>query len=173
MHGTPVAPDSSSPASLVPPLSELSERAFVMNSIHRRTGALLMALAVPISGCGHSFYVVGRTTGTQGTARVVTAGNHSGSISLDVAGKVYSGRWVYAPGGGSVGVGTAIASSGMHIAMASNTMIGLPMGGDGSILASAADGSTIRCAFQYSEWGSTGVGVCQDSADKTYDLQIN
>jgi hypothetical protein len=52
-------------------------------------------------------------------------------------------------------------------------MIGLPTGGDGSVLASAADGSTIRCAFQYSEWGSTGVGVCQDGSGETYDLQIN
>jgi hypothetical protein len=52
-------------------------------------------------------------------------------------------------------------------------MIGLPTGGDGSILASAADGSTIRCAFQYSEWGSTGLGVCEDGSGETYDLQIN
>jgi hypothetical protein len=144
-----------------------------MNNMNWRAGVLCIALAIPLSGCGHSLYVVGRTTGAKGAARIVTVGNHSGSISLDVAGKVYSGRWVYAPGGGSIGFGTAIASSGVHIATASSTMIGLPTGGDGSILASAADGSTIRCAFQYSEWGSTGLGVCEDGSGETYDLQIN
>jgi hypothetical protein len=115
--------------------------------------------------------MVGQTTGAKGAARIVTAGNHSGSISLDMAGKVYSGRWVYVPGGGSIGFGTTIASSGIHVATASSMMIGLPTGGNGSVLASAADGSTIRCAFQYG--GSTGVGVCQDDRGEIYDLQIN
>ena len=137
------------------------------------TRIVCAALVLSLGGCGHSLYIVGRTTGAKGTARIVTAGNHSGDISIDLVGKVYSGRWVYAPGGGSIGFGTAVASSGVHIATASSTMIGLPTGGDGSILASAVDGSTIRCAFQYSEWGSTGLGVCQDSDGEDYDLQIN
>jgi hypothetical protein len=52
-------------------------------------------------------------------------------------------------------------------------MIGLPTGGNGSVLASAPDGSALRCVFQYSEWGSTGVGVCEDNRGEMYDLQIN
>ncbi len=118
-------------------------------------------------------YLVGRTTGAKGTARVVTAGNHSGDISIQLAGKTYTGRWVYAPGGGSIGFGTASAFSGTQSATATSTFVGLPTGGNGSVLASAPDGSTLRCAFEYSEWGSTGVGVCQDGKGEVYDLQID
>jgi hypothetical protein len=128
---------------------------------------------ISLSECRHNFYLVGRTTGATGTARIVTAGNHSGDVSINLAGNVNSGRWVYRPGGGSIGFGTAGASSGVHTTTATGTMVGLPTGGNGSILASAAEGSTLRCVFQYSEWGSTGVGVCQDAKGEVYDLQIN
>jgi len=135
--------------------------------------AASLLLVVTLSACGHNMYFVGRTSGVKGTTRVVTAGNHSGDISIDLGGKVYTGRWVYAPGGGSIGFGTATAFSGGQTATANSTVIGLPTGGNGTVLASAPDGSELRCAFNYSEWGSTGVGVCEDSKGETYDLQIN
>lgn len=144
-----------------------------MHKTIRCLTALSLAFVVPLSGCGHSLYLIGRTTGAKGSARVATAGNHSGDISINLGSKIFSGRWVYAPTGGSIGFGSAVGSSGVHFAAASSTLIGLPTGGDGSILASASDGATIRCVFQYSEWGSTGLGFCQDSSGEIYDLQIN
>ena len=56
-------------------------------------GALCIALAIPLSGCGHSIYIVGRETGAKGTARVVTAGNHSGDISIDLARLIHQSDW--------------------------------------------------------------------------------
>lgn len=134
--------------------------------------ALLMSLLI-LSGCGHNLYIVGRTSGATGTAHIVTAGNHNGDISIALKGKTYVGRWVYAPGGGSVSFGTATAVSGTQSATSTGTAIGLPMGGPGSIIASAPDGSSLRCSFNYSEFGSTGIGICQDGEGETYDLQIN
>ena len=37
-----------------------------MNNMNWRAGVLCIALAIPLSGCGHSLYVVGRTTGAKG-----------------------------------------------------------------------------------------------------------
>ena len=37
-----------------------------MNNMNWRAGVLCIALAIPLSGCGHSFYVVGRTTEPKG-----------------------------------------------------------------------------------------------------------
>lgn len=139
----------------------------------RFKGLAVVTVLLSLTGCGHNFYLVGRSSGASGRAHIVTAGNHSGDIAIDLSGKTYTGRWVYAPGGGSVGFGSATAFSGTQTATATGTMIGLPAGGNGSILASTPDGSTLRCVFQYSEWGSTGVGLCQDNRGETYDLQIN
>jgi hypothetical protein len=132
-----------------------------------------IALAMMLGACTHNIYLVGRTTGTTGTAQVSTFGNHSGDIAITLGSKVYTGQWVYAPGGGSVGIGTATAFSGGQSATATSTFIGLPTGGPGSVLASAPDGSTLRCSFTFSEFGHTGIGACQDNKGEIYDLQIN
>jgi len=137
-----------------------------------RIGACL-ALVAGLTGCGHNLYVVGRTTGIQGKTRIVTAGNHSGSISMDLGGKTYTGQWVYAPTGGAVGVGTTSGFVGGQPAMATSTVSAMPASGPGSVIASAPDGSSLRCTFTYSEWGATGMGVCQDNKGELYDLQIN
>lgn len=34
-------------------------------------------------------------------------------------------------------------------------------------------GSSLRCSFTFSEFGRTGIGVCQDTAGQLYDMQIN
>ena len=134
--------------------------------------ALMFALLV--SGCGHNLYMVGRTTGAVGKARIVSQpGSGGGDVALTLADKVYNGHWVYMANGGSVGFGTATAYSGTKVATANSSFVGLPTGGNGSILAAAADGSQVRCVFDYSEWNNTGVGTCQDSKGELYDLQIN
>ena len=134
--------------------------------------AACIALAMLLGGCTHNIYIMG-ANGTTGTAEVTTFGNHSGSITINLGGKVYTGRWVYAPGGGAIGLGTATASAGGQTATATSTYVGLPTGGPGTVLASAPDGSTLRCAFSFSEWGRTGIGTCLDNAGQRYDLQIN
>jgi hypothetical protein len=136
-----------------------------------RRWAFLLSLS--LTGCGHNLYLVGQSTGTTGHAHVVTAGNSSGPIDIDLGGTRYTGRWVYVPEGGSVGFGNAIASSGGTTGTAFGSFTTIPTGGNGSIIATADSGKRLRCAFDYSEWGSTGVGLCQDSQGERYDLQID
>jgi hypothetical protein len=134
---------------------------------------LAILAVILLSGCAHNLYFVGRTTGAKGTARVVTNTGQGRTISIALNGKTYTGQWVYVSGGGSLTFATAFATSGAKSATATGTGIGIPTQGNGSILASAADGSSIRCIFDYSEWSSNGMGVCQDDKGEVYDLQIN
>lgn len=140
--------------------------------MNRGTRAACITISLLLGGCTHNVYIMG-ANGATGTAEVTTFGNHSGDITINLGGKVYTGRWVYAPGGGAVGIGTATAYSGGQTATATSTFVGLPTGGPGTILASAPDGSTLRCAFSFSEMGRTGIGKCQDNQGQMYDLQIN
>lgn len=132
----------------------------------------IVALAACLAGCSHQVYVVGRSTGATGATSVSGPGS-SGPISIALGGKTFIGRWVYTPGGGGVGFTQAAATTGGQTISGTATTFSLPAGGPGSILASAPDGTSLRCSFQYSSWGGTGMGVCQDSAGEIYDLQIN
>lgn len=143
-----------------------------MVGLYMKRAAIFSLLAVGLASCSHSLYLVGRNTGAVGTAEVV-GGKSGGDITITLAGKPYNGRWVYMSSGGSMGISTINAYSGGQIATATGTTYNLPTGGNGSILAAAADGSQIRCVFNYSEWSETGTGLCQDNRGEFYDLQIN
>ena len=136
-----------------------------------RTGVICV-LTATLGGCAHHLVQVERTSGARGTATITTAGNKSGDLSIFLNDKVYVGTWIYVPEGGSYGFSSATAISGSRVATASGSFAALPLGGGGSILASAADNSSLRCSFRYSEIGSTGVGECQDNKGSFYDLQI-
>jgi hypothetical protein len=117
---------------------------------------------------------VNRTTGETGSSVVGTGiGSHGGDIQIALAGKTYSGTWVYVSDGGAVAFSNGFATSGLATATATGTIAALPTGGGGTILASAGDGSTLRCQFQYNQLGASGIGVCQDNKGGSYDLQIH
>ncbi|HLZ65508.1 MAG TPA: hypothetical protein VKQ29_04720 [Aliidongia sp.] len=86
-------------------------------------------------------------------------------MAITVGSKTYVGTWVFKNGGGVVGVAAAGGTVGSF--MGSNSS------GNGSMLLSAPDGSTLRCSFDYDTLSATGLGVCQDSAGEMYDLQIS
>ena len=141
----------------------------------RSIGTMLL-LSVILSGCvsfSHDFYLMGRHTGVSGSATVPANGHHGGPISITLGGKIFQGRWVYAQSGGSIGIATASGFSGTRAGTATGTFVGLPTGGNGSVMAAASDGTTIRCTFYFSEWDLKGTGVCQDNRGETYDLQIS
>jgi len=138
-----------------------------------RLAGLLFAL-LALNACGHNLYLVGRTSGATGSARIVTTPGHpGGDVTILLAGKTYTGRWVYMSNGGSVSLDTATVTSSGQTATATGAGVSAPMQGNGSIIASAPDGSSLRCVFNYSEWNSSGLGVCRDSKGEIYDLQIN
>lgn len=124
------------------------------------------AVSLLVAGCNHNLYMVGRTNGASGKAVLQTVPGHpSGDMTIAVGSKVYSGTWVFKNGGGIVGVGAVGGSVG--------SVVGSNSSGNGSMLLSAADGSTLRCSFDYDTLSATGLGVCQDSAGEFYDLQIS
>jgi hypothetical protein len=45
--------------------------------------------------------------------------------------------------------------------------------GGGNALLHAADGSGLRCQFNYNGLGSTGTGICTDDQGQQFDLQIS
>jgi hypothetical protein len=107
-----------------------------------------------------------------GSSEVSSLGRSGGDIQIALSGKTYSGSWVYVANGGAAGLAVRSASSGLATATATGTMLAMPTGGGGTILASAPDGATLRCQFQYNQIGNTGIGSCQDNKDGQYDLQI-
>ena len=148
----------------------------VMHINHGKLILIAAFLSTLLSGCvsSHTVYFMGRkSAATASTTVSGTPGQNGGPINVTLKGRTYSGRWVYVQSGGAIGFGTATASSGASNATASGTMFSAPTQGGGSILASAPDGSSLHCAFNYNEWSKTGVGTCDDSHGETYDLQIN
>ena len=130
------------------------------------------ALVFLISGCAHQVTLASRKNGERGVATVTTTGNKSGEIEISLRGKIYRGTWVYMLQGGGVGFSNMTMVSGTRVATGSGNFIAMPMGGPGNMIASTEDGSTIRCSFQFSEWGRNGIGVCEDNKGEVYDLQI-
>jgi len=118
--------------------------------------------------------LVNRTTGETGSSTVETGiGSRGGDIQIALAGKTYSGTWVYMSNGGALGFSNGYTTGGLATATTVGTVAALPTSGGGTILASAGDGSTLRCQFQYNQYGASGLGVCQDNKGVSYDLQIH
>lgn len=141
-----------------------------------RSACLVILLSVALAGCvtlSHDFYLIGRQSGTTGQGTVPANGQHGGPITITLGGKAFRGRWVYVETGGSVGLGAATSSSGTRATTTTGTFVGLPTGGNGTVMAAASDGMTLRCTFYFSEWNLKGTGVCQDNKGETYDLQIS
>ena len=139
----------------------------------RHSRLFLVLTSILLASCSHTLLVTGRQSTITGQAVVTQApGQNSGTLTLVLGGKTYSGRWVYMAGGGSVSLASATAFSGAHSASATGVGFAAPMSGNGSIILSAQDGDTLRCVFDYSQWSKTGIGECEDNHGGTYDLQI-
>lgn len=136
--------------------------------------ALCLLAAIFLGGCTTLHVAIAsRTTATSGVTTVVArAGHPSGHVSINLGGKVFSGRWVYVAGGGTVSFATVAAFSGTSSATGTATALGIPMSGNGSMALSAPDGSRLSCIFNYSSWTKTGVGGCMDNKGQVYSLQI-
>jgi hypothetical protein len=127
-----------------------------------------------LAGCAHTLYITGRSSGAVAQSTVTTTpGQHGGELAIELKGKAYKGRWLYMTGAGSVSLATMTATNGLHSSAATETAFELPTQGNGSIILAAADESTLRCVFDYSEWSKSGIGVCQDSAGEIYDIQVD
>jgi hypothetical protein len=132
---------------------------------------LIASCALLLAGCaGHTVYLTGRSTGVSGQSTFRLA--HSDTASFTLGNRTFTGRWIYMEQGGAVGMSTATAYSGGQSATATGTAIGLPTGAGGTFIGAAADGTTLRCNYSFSEWNMQGLGMCKDSRGETYDMQI-
>lgn len=137
----------------------------------RSLSAIILAISVSY-GCSHTVDITARTSGVSGSTKV-PGGSNSGLFSINLGQKTFTGRWVFASEGGGVTLSSGQAFSGAQTATFSGTGITLPGGGNGSVIASAPDGTGLRCQFNYSSMSETGLGICQDSLGEMYDLQIH
>lgn len=139
-----------------------------------RKSVTIVFLALALSGCAHHVFIAGRDNGLTGQTTVTTsAGQNGGPFSITLGKEHFTGRWVYVANGGSISFINATAISRGQSASAFGTGLGIPTQGNGSVIASAPDGNTLRCIFDYNQWSKTGMGQCQDRHGELYDLQIN
>jgi len=120
-----------------------------------------------LSGCGHNITLMARDTGEIGSGKAPSAWGNSGSLTIDLKGDTYKGKWVYASGGSFGLLNTYGANP------STGTVVGVSGSGIGNALLRSRSGKTLRCEFKYSEWTATGIGVCQDGNGKLYDMQID
>ena len=113
-----------------------------------RTQILVIALPalLAVTGCTRTFYFVGRSSGVTATA-TVPAGHPSNAISVTLADETYTGRYAVVAEGGSIGFGNVLC----HVRHSQRHRDGhVHCAADprnGTIIASAADGSTIDCVL--------------------------
>lgn len=126
----------------------------------------LVAL-LALASCAHEITLMPRGPGQPGHGSANAAMGDSGTLTIDLNGKTYTGRWVLVRGGGA---GFATGYSGGNVATGS--AYGADMSAPGQALLSAPDGSHLRCQFNYSSWSSAGAGQCQDDAGLVYDMMV-
>ena len=131
-----------------------------------------MLAATILAGCAHQVSLVPRGDGPIGTGSAPASMGDSGKLSVELGGKTYSGEWIFVRDGGTVGAAFGSAWSGGTTVTGNSTFFGASTVGNGRAILTAADGSRIRCAFRYNEWGSTGIGECIDDEERLYDMFI-
>lgn len=105
-----------------------------------------------------------------GGATGIGTAYRGGDIAITVGGKTYKGTFVIVPsGGGAMITNTMHTAPGAMPAYSSGVSAVASNGGTGNALLRAADGSGMRCQFQYS--GTDAYGVCQDDKGKLFDAQ--
>lgn len=118
-----------------------------------------------LQACAHSLAIHPRDGSPRGEG---VANESDQSVTINLQGKTYTGKYVY--GGGAVALTNFTAFGGGSAFGSGITYMG--GAGSGRIFVTAPSGSALRCVFDYSEWTSTGMGACQDNAGKEYDLLI-
>lgn len=136
----------------------------------RKMAVGVMAIAaLALSGCAHSVLLIPRDGGPNGVGQTDSGMGQSGTLTVSLDGKTYTGPWVFAAQGGFFGVGSAYGSGGF----ATGSMTGVGTSGGGRADLRSSDGQTIRCQFQYDQMGRRGFGDCESGTGRKFDLHIH
>ena len=135
--------------------------------------AISCLAAILLAGCAHTLtlYPVGGGQAGNGTANEINK-----RVTINLNGRSYTGTYVHDGGQlmPTTVYGSASTYSGSYSSgTAYGTSVGttyVPGSGNGRILAASPAGDTIRCDFLYRS--GSGIGQCEDSAGKRYDLKF-
>lgn len=130
-----------------------------------RVIAALLIMAGSLAGCAHSVTLMSETSGVAGHGTATGMGG-GGDLTVNVAGKTYTGHWVMAEGGG---IGVVNGFAGSTSFTGTSIMAGA---GSGNALLHAKDGSGLRCQFVWSSLSQAGYGKCRDDSGTVYDIQV-
>jgi hypothetical protein len=128
----------------------------------------LLAATVLLAGCSHQLVLYPRDVGPVGKG----VANESGKkVSITLEDTVYLGTYVHDSGSAIIGNTFGVGSVGSSVIQMSGLSTGyVPGTGNGQLFVRAQNGLSIRCEFTYRS--GSGLGVCQRSDGKQYDLQI-
>jgi hypothetical protein len=146
---------------------------------------LITSILILLTGCKYDLKLVEKGGGSMGTG----VGDESGNkVTFNIHGKEYKGNYTYDDGTtiGSVntfgtsttntslyGTGGYVGGTGVNSGSGFGTVVSGKVSGQGSILTFSDDGDSIKCGFDFTSNGGTGIGVCEDSKGTQYDLLIS
>jgi hypothetical protein len=123
-----------------------------------------------LTGCAHQLELYSRNGGVNGTGTAQEAGKQ---ITINLDGREYKGTYTY--DGGKTIISNAYGNATAYSGSRSTTAYGhatstsyVPGSGLGRLFAHSQDGKSLRCEFSYSQ--GSGIGICEDNDNNSYDL---
>jgi hypothetical protein len=131
-----------------------------------------IAAVLALTGCAYPLTLHSRDGSAGGEGE---ANNSRKTMSISIAGKTYTGTYIFDDGGvvATSSFGTATAISGARTTQAFGSSYGtafVPGSNTGQAFLRSSDGGTLRCQFRYI--GTSGLGECIDNQGKSYDMVI-
>lgn len=132
-----------------------------------------------LTGCAAQLTFIDTKDGKMYFGQTDASGS-SGEATALIANVRYSGPWVYSTQGGGYTLGTSSFSgsafSGTKSAFATGTgalsALSLSAQGSGLLNMNGADGSFMRCVFDFNRMSNSGIGKCLRNDGREFDLTI-
>lgn len=123
---------------------------------------LLSALAasVTLAGCSMNLQLMARTDGKVYVGHLAKTSGFSGTLSINISGRIYNGTWVVVP------QGTTMLLLNQYGRVTTGT--GMQLSNPATAILSSTDGQGLRCDMYGSVLGATG--ICADDTGKIYDM---
>jgi len=140
--------------------------------------------AAALTGCAAQLTFIDRADGQLYQGQTGNTTSSSGNATATIAGASYSGPWVFSQTGGSYTLGnmntlaggTAVGTMGTATAVGSSTStmsaFTTSAQGRGLMNLRSADGSFVRCVFDFNTWSNTGIGQCVRNDGREFDLTL-
>ena len=123
----------------------------------RSASVWLVVCMLELGGCAYHLTIYPRDGGSLGSGVAQLSGER---VTISLKEKTYTGTYV---------LGTSYSGWGPGFRGTTRYFSELN-GSNGRLFATAKDGDSIRCEYQYD--GISGVGTCEDKAGNMYDMVI-